>query len=66
MSKPPIYQCKMYCKMYSECKRTDCPRKPLSKDGGEWNMVELSVYNYWRSKERYREWREDRITKIND
>ena len=65
MSKPNNKKCEKYCDLFP-CSRTNCNRKLLSRDGGKWSMVDKHIYDYWRSKERYREWREDRNCKVNN
>ena len=63
MSRPLKYKCTMYCDI-KDCKRTECHRSVLFKDGRT-IMVEPSIYNYYRSKEKMRAYRETRNNFVN-
>ena len=65
MSKPRKFKCQLYCDMYDECKRTECDRTVLFQNG-QIKMIEPSVRDYFRGKEKLREYRESRNTYINN
>jgi hypothetical protein len=61
--KPNSAHCKMWCKDYP-CKRTSCDRSILFENGIT-KLVEPKIYNYYRSKEKMRAYRESRNVKLN-
>lgn len=64
--RPPKYQCSMYCENYSDCTKTECDREPMFVNGGAWKMVESSIHQWWRNKEKLRLYNEPRNCKLNN
>ncbi len=63
--KPRALKCRLYCDLYDGCKREECNRSVLFK-GDRIIMVEPSIANYHRGKEKLRAYRESRETYVNN
>jgi|LGOV01.1.fsa_nt_gb hypothetical protein len=57
MSKPLEKRCAMYCNLYPTCTKTQCNRSILFING-KTKLVESHIYNYYRAKEKFRDYHE--------